>query len=49
MDSEKQSEGFEGAGVGVCGNKVVDIGEGTDCMEQWVWCKNNKYCYSIKN
>uniref|UniRef100_A0A8C7ETK7 TATA-box binding protein associated factor, RNA polymerase I subunit A n=1 Tax=Neovison vison TaxID=452646 RepID=A0A8C7ETK7_NEOVI len=19
--------------------------EGTDCMEHWLWCKNNEYCY----
>ena len=50
MDSEKQSEGFEGAGGGVGGweIQVVGIGEGTDCMEHWVWCKNNEYCYTEK-
>ena len=20
--------------------------EGMDCMEHWVWCKNNEYCYA---
>ena len=37
MDSEKQPEGFEGAGGGNLGNQVVGIREGTDCMEHWVW------------
>ena len=47
--SEKQSEGFEVAGgVGGWGNQVVGIREGTDCMEHWVWCKNNEYCYAEK-
>ena len=44
MDSEKHSEGFEM--VGGWGNKVVGIREGMDCMEHWVWCKNNEYCYA---
>ena len=48
MDSEKQSEGFEGAGVGGWGNQVVGIREGTDCMEHWVWCKNKEYFYAEK-
>ena len=48
MDSEKQSEGFEVAGVGGWGNQVVGIREGTDCMEHWVWCKNNEHCYAEK-
>ena len=47
MDSEKQSEGFEVAGGGGrLGYQVVGIIEGTDCMEPWVWCKNNEYCYA---
>ena len=48
MDSEKQPEGFEGAGVGGWRNQVVGIKEGTYCMEHWVWCKNNEYCYTEK-
>ena len=47
MDSEKQSEWFEVAGVGWrLGYQVVGIREGMDCMEHWVWCKNNEYCYT---
>ena len=47
MDSEKQSEGFEVVGgVGGWGNQVVGIMEGMDCMEHWVWYKNNEYCYA---
>ena len=46
MDSEKQSEGFEGAGGGSLGYQVVGIMEGMDCMEHWVWYKNNEYCYA---
>ena len=46
MDSEKQPEGFEGAGLGGWENQVVGIREGTDCMEHWVWCKNNECCYA---
>ena len=51
MDSEKQSEGFEGAegaGVGSWVSLVVGIKEGTYCMEHWVWCKNNEFCYAEK-
>ena len=36
VDSEKQSEGFRGEGMGVGGNQVVGTREGTDCMEHWV-------------
>ena len=46
MDSEKQSEGFEAVEGGRSGYQVVCIIEGTDCMEHWVWCKNNEYCYA---
>ena len=28
------------------GYQVVGIIEGTDCMEHWVWYKNNEYCYA---
>lgn len=48
MDSKKQSEEFEVAGGGRLGYQVVGIIEGTDCMEHWVWCKNNEYCYAKK-
>ena len=43
MDSEKQSEGFEGAGGGMLGEPVVGIMEYTYCMEHWVWCTNNEF------
>ena len=49
MDSEKRSENFEGVGMGGWGHQVVGIVEGTDCMEHWVWCKNNEYCYAENN
>ena len=39
---------LKGQGLGGWGNQVVGIGEGTDCMEHWVWCKNNEYCYAEK-
>ena len=45
MDSEEQSEGFEGA-EGGWGDQMVGIGEGMDCMEHWVSGKNNEYCYA---
>ena len=48
MDSEKQPEGSEGAGGGRLGEPGVGIGEGTYCMEHWVWCKNNEYYYAEK-
>ena len=48
MDSEKQSEGFEGAGVGGWVNLAVGIMEGMHCMEHWVWCINNELCYTEK-
>ena len=41
MDSEKQPEGLERAGVEGWGNQVVGIREGTDCMEHWVSYTNN--------
>ena len=41
MDSEKQPEGFEGARDGRLGEPG-----GGYCMEHWVWCKNNEYCYA---
>ena len=34
---------LKGQGVGGWRNQVEGIGEGTDCMEHWVWCKNNEY------
>ena len=46
MDSEKQSEGFEGS----VGGKLGEPGggyyggqEGTYCMEHWVWSINNEF------
>ena len=42
MHSEKQSECFEGVGNG----RLGEIGEGKVCIEHWVWCKNNEYCYA---
>ena len=46
MDTEKQSEGFEGGRGRRLGYQVVGIIEGMDCMEHLVWCKNNEYCYA---
>ena len=37
---------LKGWGVGGWGNQVVGIREGTDCMEHWVWYKNNQHCYA---
>ena len=37
---------LEGKGVGGWVSLAVGIKEGTDCMEHWVWCKNNEYCYA---
>ena len=28
------------------GYQVVGIIKGMDCMERWVWYKNNEYCYA---
>lgn len=41
MDSEKQTEGYGGEGGGGRVSLVVGIKQGTDCMEHWVWCRNN--------
>ena len=38
--------GLKRQGMGGWGNQVVGIREGTDCMEHWVWCKNNEYYYA---
>ena len=43
MDSEKQTEGFGGEGVGDWVSLVVGIKEGMYCMEHWVWCTNNEF------
>ena len=43
VDSEKQTEGFGGVGVGDWLSLVVGIKEGTYCMEHWVWSINNEY------
>ena len=40
--------GLKGRGVGGGGNKAVGIREGTYCMEHWVWCINNEFCYAEK-
>ena len=43
---------LKGRGVGGWGNQVVVIREGPDCMEHWVWGKNQEYWYAeikIKN
>ena len=42
MDSEKQTEGLGGYGMGGWVSLVVGTTEGTDCMEHWVWCINNE-------
>ena len=34
--------------MGGWGSLVVGIMEGMYCMEHWVWCKNNGYCYAEK-
>ena len=39
---------LKGQGVGGWGNQVVGIREDTYCMEHWVWCINNEYCYAEK-
>ena len=41
MDSEKQTEGFRGEGVGGWVSPVMGIKEGTYCMEHWVLYENN--------
>ena len=42
MDSEKQTEGFRGVGVGEWDRLVMGIKEGTYCMEHWVLYANNE-------
>ena len=37
---------LKGWGMGGWGILVVGIMEGTHCMEHWVWCKNNEFCYA---
>ena len=39
---------LKGWGVGGWGNQLVGVREGMDCMEHWVWCKNNEHCYAEK-
>ena len=43
---------LKGRAVGGWVNQVVVIREGPDCMEHWVWGKNQEYWYAeikIKN
>ena len=42
VNSEKQTEGFRGEGVGGWVSLVMVIKEGTYCMEHWVLCVNNE-------
>ena len=42
MDSGKQTEGFRGERVGNWDRPVMDIKEGTYCMELWVLYANNE-------
>ena len=37
---------LKGRRVGGWGSQVVGIKEGMFCMEHWVWCKNNEFCYA---
>ena len=39
---------LEGGGVERQVSLAMGIKEGTYCMEHWVWCKNNEYCYAEK-
>ena len=39
---------LEGLGVGGWVSLVVGIKESTYCIEHWVWCKNNEFCYTEK-
>ena len=48
VDSEKQTEGFGGDGVGGWVSLMVIIKEGTYCMENWVWCINNEFWITEK-
>ena len=40
---------LKGWRVGGWGNQVVGIGEGTYCMEHWVWCINNELKIFLKS
>ena len=42
MDSEKQTEGFRGQGVGGWVSLVMGIKEGAYCLEQWVLYENSE-------
>ena len=42
MDSEKQTEGFRGEGVGEWNRLVMGIKEGTYCMVHWVLYTSNE-------
>lgn len=42
VDSEKQTEGFRGERVRGWVSLVVNIKEGTYCMEHWVWYIKNE-------
>ena len=39
---------LEGRRVGDWVSLMVGIKECTYCMEHWVWCKNNEFCYAEK-
>ena len=39
---------LKGRRVGGRGSQVVGIREGMYCMEHWVWCINNEFCYTEK-
>ena len=45
---EKQTEGFEGEVCGTLNEPGGGYYEGTYCMEHWVWCINNEFCYTEK-
>ena len=42
MDSEKQTEGFRGMGVGDWASPVMGSKEGTYCMVHWVLYATNE-------
>ena len=48
MDSEKQTEGFEGEGGWGLGEPGGGYYGGHYCMEHWVWHINNEFWNSEK-